>query len=239
MDRETLYDLRSLLALYPYYQTARLMLLKNLYILHDASFDEELRKAAVYITDRKAIFNIVEAPHYRLAYTKTNLDQQEKRKEKEGESRTVTLIDQFLETMPQVKPEEHQKRKPTAADAAIDYVAYLIESEAEEQKNDGGQMAGQELIDNFINNEGGKFSLKENPELQPATAEEGINADKTPEEAYYTETLARIYIKQGRYSKALEIIKQLNLNNSKKNAYFADQIRFLEKLIINNNFNKK
>ena len=239
MDRETLYDLRSLLALYPYYQTARLMLLKNLYILHDASFDEELRKAAVYITDRKAIFNIVEAPHYRLAYTKANLDQQEKGKEKEGESRTVTLIDQFLETVPQVKPEEHPKRKPTAADAAIDYVAYLIESEAEEQKNDGGQMAGQELIDNFINNEGGKFSLKENPELQPATAEEGINADKTPEEAYYTETLARIYIKQGRYSKALEIIKQLNLNNSKKNAYFADQIRFLEKLIINNNFNKK
>ena len=40
-------------------------------------------------------------------------------------------------------------------------------------------------------------------------------------------------------AKALEIIKQLNLNNSKKNAYFADQIRFLEKLIINNNFNKK
>ena len=59
------------------------------------------------------------------------------------------------------------------------------------------------------------------------------------EEGYFTETLARIYIKQGRYSKALEIIKQLSLDNRKKNAYFADQIRFLEKLIINNNKNKK
>ena len=35
LDRETLYDLRSLLALYPYYQTARLLLLQNLYLLHD------------------------------------------------------------------------------------------------------------------------------------------------------------------------------------------------------------
>ena len=36
----------------------------------------------------------------------------------------------------------------------------------------------------------------------------------------------------------LEIISQLNLNYPKKNAYFADQIRFLEKLIINNKINK-
>jgi hypothetical protein len=47
--------------------------------------------------------------------------------------------------------------------------------------------------------------------------------------------LARIYIKQGNYSKALEIIRQLSLDNPKKNAYFADQMRFLEKLIINSN----
>ncbi len=62
--------------------------------------------------------------------------------------------------------------------------------------------------------------------------------EKDGEECYFTETLARIYIKQGRYEKALEIIKRLNLNIPKKNAYFADQIRFLEKVIINNK-NKK
>ena len=41
-----------------------------------------------------------------------------------------------------------------------------------------------------------------------------------------------------RYLEALEIIEKLNLNYPKKNAYFADQIRFLEKVIINNK-NKK
>jgi len=40
--------------------------LQNLYILHDTSFDEELRRAAIYLTDRKVIFNLVEAAHYRI-----------------------------------------------------------------------------------------------------------------------------------------------------------------------------
>ena len=50
LDRDTLYELRSMLALNPYFQTARLLMLQNLYLLHDAAFDEELRRAALYIT---------------------------------------------------------------------------------------------------------------------------------------------------------------------------------------------
>ena len=94
-------------------------------------------------------------------------------------------------------------------------------------------LKGQELIDDFINKENGKITLQEETEyeLEEAdSAEEAENEDT----GYFTETLARIYIKQGRYSKALEIIKRLNLVYPKKNRYFADQIRFLEKLIINN-----
>jgi thioredoxin-like negative regulator of GroEL len=56
---------------------------------------------------------------------------------------------------------------------------------------------------------------------------------KSLEDSCLTETLARIYIKQKRYDKALQIIKNLSLKYPEKNVYFADQIRFLEKLIIN------
>lgn len=41
------------------------------------------------------------------------------------------------------------------------------------------------------------------------------------------------YIKQERYAEAMEILRQLNLNNPKKSAYFADQIRFLQKVMEN------
>ena len=47
LNKETLYDLRKLIAIYPFYQPARILLLKNLFLLHDATFDEELRRAAI------------------------------------------------------------------------------------------------------------------------------------------------------------------------------------------------
>ncbi len=225
MNRETLYDLRSLLALHPYFQTARLLLLQNLYILHDPSFDEELRKTAIYITDR--------------------LSGQKSDKKRDGVgNRTISLIDDFLETIPVDDSEKRNKRKPTPADAAVDYVSYLMEVEAEESnvpvEEVMPQMKGQNLIDNFINNEGGNFTLQETPEYVPLLEEELVDeADKTGDEGYFTETLAKIYIKQGRYSKALEIIQRLNLNYPKKNGYFADQIRFLEKLILNESYGKR
>ena len=237
MDKETLYELRSLLALYPYFQTARLLMLQNLYLLHDPTFDEELRRAAIYITDRKVVFNLIEAAHYRLSnFRKTPSGTSQAEPADKENSRTATLINQFLNNIPVEKEEKKSKRKPTPSDAAVDYVAYLIETEGEAFKDEEQpQMRGQNLIDNFINNKGGNFDLKEVPEFLPQLEENEKNDENGGDEGYFTETLARIYIKQGRYSKALEIIKRLNLNYPKKNAYFADQIRFLEKLIINNN----
>ena len=80
------------------------------------------------------------------------------------------------------------------------------------------------------------------PDFVPSLADVESNEDgdenlvspiEGMDDSCFTETLAKIYIKQHRYEKALEIIKKLSLNYPKKNAYFADQIRFLEKLIIN------
>lgn len=229
MDRSTLFTLRSLLALYPYYQPVRLLLLQNLYLLHDPSFGEELRSAAIAVGDRRKIFEMVEAAHYKL-----KPQQPEKARPQHKGDRTSTLIDSFLDSIPReestAEPHQHGHRKPTAADAH-DYVAYLMENDDEEEPQKAPEMKGQSLIDDFINNDGGKIELKDDPEFVPEIGGEQTETDGN--DGIFTETLARIYIKQGRYSKALEIIKRLNLLYPKKNSYFADQIRFLEKLILN------
>lgn len=227
MSKETLYQLRELTAQYPYYQAVRLLMLQNLYLLHDSSFDEELRRAAVYITDRRIIFNLVEASHYTI---KAGNKQLQETDAAQKDDRSITLINDFLDSLPEKdEPIEKEKRKPNAADATIDYVAYLLAQE-DEAKEKAQPLKGHALIDDFINQKNGKIDLKETPEYLPELNEE--NGDQ--QEGFFTETLARIYIKQGRFEKALEIIQRLNLNYPKKNAYFADQIRFLEKLIINN-----
>lgn len=241
LNKKTLYDLRSLLALYPYYQPVRVLLLKNLFLLHDPTFDEELRRAAIYITDRKVLFNLVEAVHYQLHNIEKSTANEvvtntEKTTEKPLKAdRTVSLIDSFLEQIPEEKSTTNEgKRKPTPTDATVDYVAYLLEAENSKKEDAVPELRGQSLIDDFINKEGGRITLQEETEYEP-DLEESNEVVEVDDNGYFTETLARIYIKQGRYSKALEIIKRLNLVYPKKNRYFADQIRFLEKLIINNN----
>ena len=245
LDKETLYDLRSLLALHPYYQPARLLMLKNLYLLHDESFDEELRRAAIYLTDRRKIFDLVEAAHYQLApASKEKKDHQAEADAPQSADRTITLIDHFLDSIPKDEEEQAEtKRRPTPADAAVDYVAYLLDIEGEQNQaqtsEPAPEMKGQSLIDNFIENEGGRIQLKEEIDYTPDVEKFTDSDENDDDDGYFTETLAKIYIKQGRYSKALEIIQRLNLNYPKKNAYFADQIRFLEKLILNNKQNNK
>ena len=240
LDRDTLYELRSLLALYPYYQTVRLLLLQNLYLLHDPTFDEELRRAAIYITDRRVLFQMIEAVHYRHpSHQSTQNNQSSPSNQDDQGNRTLSLINNFLDSIPKEDETDDEKknhRKPTPADAAVDYVAYLLETEGEMLgADDVPKMKGQSLIDDFITIDKGRFVLNEEPQSLQEVEDGAENDENTPNEGIFTETLARIYIKQGKYSQALEIIQRLSLVYPKKNAYFADQIRFLKKLIINNN----
>jgi hypothetical protein len=45
-----------------------------------------------------------------------------------------------------------------------------------------------------------------------------------------TETLARVYLAQKKYKKAMQAYKILILKNPEKSSFFADQIRAIKKL---------
>ena len=201
LDRDTLFELRSLCALYPYYQTVRLLMLQNLYLLHDPTFDEELRRAAIYITDRRVLFNMIEASHYQLKPKTSRQQTAASAAAAPAGSRTISLIDNFLDSIP--KEEEKpttKKRKPTPADAAIDYVAYLLDTEDEMgEAAEVPEMPGQQLIDTFINSDKPKFVLSEAPATGSLSVEIDEIASEGVGEEYFTETLARNYIKQDRY----------------------------------------
>lgn len=72
--------------------------------------------------------------------------------------------------------------------------------------------------------------LKAVPAPQPKRPKKITPKEENPN---LTESFAKILIKNQNYTKALQIIQELNLNNPEKSVYFADQIRFLKKLIIN------
>ena len=85
-----------------------------------------------------------------------------------------------------------------------------------------------ELIEDFIT---------KNPRITPSKnvkkanlAEDNLAAP----EALMTETLARVYLEQKNYKKAIQAYKILILKNPEKSGFFADQIRAIEKLQENN-----
>ena len=82
-----------------------------------------------------------------------------------------------------------------------------------------------DLVDKFIS---------ENPKISPAhnNAVKGnlAKARMIQPEALMTETLARIYVEQKNYKKAIQSYKILSLKYPEKSSFFADQIKAVEQL---------
>lgn len=116
------------------------------------------------------------------------------------------------------------KAKPIERDEDI-----FDEKEDEIQKDDRERKF--ELIDKFI---------QERPKIIPPNIENTTKKEESkspsptfqqPSESLMTETLAKVYLQQKNYKKAIQAYKILILKNPEKSGFFADQIRAIEKLI--------
>ena len=234
LNVNTLHELRGLLERYPYFQLLRLLYLKNLHVLHDPGFASELRKTVPYVADRRMLFYLIEGEHYELL---SCCGVKAPMVEEPTIDRTLSLINAFLATAPQ----EHSRSIPL--DYTMDYTGYLMQVPDEGQtlmdedsSPSAPKLRGHELIDGFIKEQeesGQPFAFAPNDvdEVKGTSSTDVSTVDL--DDSCFTETLAKIYIKQQRYEKALEIIRKLSLNYPKKNAYFAGQIKALEELITN------
>jgi tetratricopeptide (TPR) repeat protein len=64
---------------------------------------------------------------------------------------------------------------------------------------------------------------EENEEIPESVFEMAVNSI-AKEDGLASESLAEIYIKQGKYDKAMDMYRKLSLRNPQKNAYFARKI---------------
>lgn len=168
---------------------------------------------------------------------------------KAPELSTSETIDTFISTFSSEKRASAPAIDNIVAAPAIDYAAMLAADSDSVPLPGADSDSTANLLNSFL---GTKPKTPDpTPEPTPAPAPElamqpphqqDTKPDDKPSvetisspgyESNLSEALLKVMIKKGNYSKALEIINELSLNNPKKSIYFADQKRFLKKLMLN------
>ena len=161
---------------------------------------------------------------------------------------TVTTIDRFLDNYGKTSPAEVDAISRAIFNPQPDYADVLAAQEREEggMQLDGGD-SQDDLINQFIAEQMQKGELASQMPISPhideqekaEIADETVDNPTENDDSMLTESLAKMYIARHKYSQALEIIKGLSLKYPEKSIYFADQIRFLAKLVLNETLNDK
>lgn len=234
---------------YPFCQPVRFLYLKNLYLLRHPDFFTEVQQAAVFVADRRRLFYYLAIQENLWNEVFEFYSRQKACQSETASEDTFTMIDSFLQDFapnllqPSVKTPKQKAAR--MAMATQDYASLLLGGEEDAGSESGirkseenPKLKHQDLIDEFITFASTGDSIRDNltvakdtVESEPLPIDDNVNI--LEDEDLLTESLAKIYIKQKRYYKAIEIIQKLSLKYPEKSIYFADQIRFLEKLISN------
>lgn len=254
--------LKEVLQQYPYFQAARAVRLKGLKNSNSLYYNKALKITAAYTTDRGVLFDLITSEEFnqnQIAEQIRKHEQQEKElaeetSEKEEENLTLdkALKMKLRESEQVFDPDLFRKQEKEEKQEArlqigkpLDFskeenhsfsewlklsTATPLERDEEpsEEKDDEFKSRKFDLINEFI---------AKNPKIAPVKSSKKTNLAEEnliSPEALMTETLARVYLEQKNYKKAIQAYKILILKNPEKSGFFADQIRAIEKLQENN-----
>ena len=220
---------------YPYFQAVRFLYLKKLQHVFPERYVNALHENVIYAGDRKSLFYQLEGGPSDMEPV---ISRNRKKKTPKGQMHSTLSIP----ISNHMRANYHRKKwfmpiYPKAGQYTASIRKFHWKSGAKENETVAGksEKSSFDLIDAFLEKSPEEKTIAP-ASLQPdIPSPQNINEpdEDIPEDEFLTESLAKIYIKQRRYAKALEIIRKLSLKYPEKNIYFADQIRFLEKLIIN------
>ena len=242
--------LENVVLQFPYFQAARALHLKGLFNQESFRYNYELKKTAAYTTDRTILFEFITSDNFTAI-------QQEKIDEIQRSLLDIEVhhMEEII-VLPEIEttaiPEEAEitestseekleigKPLPFTPSERHSFQEWLqltkfspIEREIEEKtiQNDPEKQKKLDIIDKFI---------EANPKIAPVkeTTRPPANISKSVEEPTHlmTETLAKVYLEQKKYTKAIQAYEILILKYPEKSSFFADRINEIKNLQQNNN----
>ena len=250
-------SLEKVLEEFPYFQSARVLRLKHLYNQDSFKYNHALKIAASYTNDRSVLFDfitsdtfvsvqkglyekkleellnihVVESEHIIVEAKPVNALEQSilsSIKEATTEEQKAEAKLEIGKPLEFSKEEKHSfqewlqlsRLKPIERETATSSEKTVLDSDKKKHID---------LIDKFI---------AENPKITPIAKDAVIPAIATQtEDTTYlmTETLARVYLEQKKYSKAIQAYEILILKYPEKSSFFANRISDIQILQQNNN----
>ncbi len=210
---------------YPYFQAAQALHLKILKSQESFEFKRYLRSTALHTTNREMLFDFInrtiDEQEQAIETISKNQDQAELGMSKEDADK---INDPNLFEKRYQKSKQDNNKHSFYEWLNLTKLEPLEKNKEEKQKSNPERQKKEDLIDKFI---------KENPKIKRPektdySAKTSIKTE--PTQGMMTETLAKIYLEQKKYDKAIEAYNILILNNPKKSGFFADQIKMIKAL---------
>lgn len=250
ISERNLQSLDAIIEIYPYFQSARVVRLKQLYNQESYKYNYSLKVAAAFTTDRSVLFDFITSKNFLTLqssfYDKkidtllnikvtdfeiVNLDPKKETNALEDSivssiNNSAKLINTNLnlgKPLSFLVTEKHSFQEWLQLSRIQPIVRNnLIDTPDSKAKHES-------LIDKFIAN---------NPKIPALDKHVSPTAvSPTTEEKSYlmTETLAKVYLEQKKYLRAIQAYEILILKYPEKSSYFANSILEINKLQQNNN----
>jgi len=210
----------------PYFVLPAVMALRTAVNMTPARRRELSRRIAIQASDRQALVDLIGEENRNFAHFYPETSEQ-------PTTGTEDTIDTFLKTFGHADDRETEILTNLIFNPVPDYAATLA-AEAAAARDTGKSRLRQPLTEQqaVVSEQVDKEPVSKSSDSEPY----GMSREPsslTTDTGNLSESFAKIMIRNGNYSKALEIITGLSLNNSEKSVYFAHQIRFLRKLMLN------
>jgi len=237
LDSGSLPLLESLVKQFPYCQTAYLLYVKNLYDEKSIHFNQQLKIAAAYASDRKRLKQLIlsegisqtgvdlrDIPVEPVTSIESDVDPEEKISKSEQENLSGTaLVDEVRRKINELR--EAKQINEQVYDINELVIGGDLTTDINAVPESDEQIINRQLINQFIKDKP-KISAPKESFFDPTEMSKQSMID---DDDFVTETLAEIYLKQGHIDKAIKIYQNLSLKFPEKSSYFAALIEKLSK----------
>ena len=196
---------------HPSFSISHVLLAKGLLNTESVRYNQKLKKAALYSLNRKQLFRLISEDVKKDEIVKENIPIE-----------VIKVEEKLIIT----KKEELKIGQPLEFDETEEYSFTEWLALTKVQKINREEKEETDLINNFIE-KNPTIKGEKNKFFSPTeTAKSSIIEN----EELVTETLARVYLEQEYFEKAIESYKKLSLKYPKKSSFFADQINLINDL---------